>query len=445
MSNAVENTLFEHPVLNVIHLLNTIAQENPAAISLASGRPDDQYCDPALIDKGLARYRQHVAGTELSLATLLCQYGKTSGIINEIIADYLYVDEAIKVSSPEHIVVCMGFQEACTLTLLSLFEGGGILLVPDPVFSGVTGIAKLLGIKMLPVPMATFLDPAALRKLAEELESRGEKIRALYAIPDFSNPTADSLSYPARKAMLRLANDLNFFILEDIAYRYFRYESDEIASMRSMDSRRVFLLGSFAKSIFPGLRMGYVVAPEGAGVTPFSARLCKAKSLITVNTPALCQAVVGGLLIENNYSLKGLNQPRVLSYTQKRNHMLECLEHAFPSEGDSQRTVTWNHPAGGFFINVHLPFVFGQTEMNECARHFRVIVFPTSLFSLTNEAVNQVRLSFSNVTAAQTTQAIGRFKAYVESRMGKSPSDSEGETFSGSRGQHDAGCHLVGP
>jgi (S)-3,5-dihydroxyphenylglycine transaminase len=321
--NAVGNTLFEHPVLNVIHLLNTIAQENPAAISLASGRPDDEYCDSALIDKGLARYRQHVASTELSLATLLCQYGKTSGIINEIIVNYLSVDEAIEISSPDNIVVCMGFQEACTLTLLSLFEGGGILLVPDPVFSGITGIAKLLGIKMLPVPMATFLNPAALRKLVEDLESKGEKIRALYAIPDFSNPTADSLSYPARQAMLRLANELNFFILEDTAYRYFRYEGDEIASMRSMDSRRVFLLGSFAKSIFPGLRMGYVVAPEGAGVMPFSARLCKAKSLITVNTPALCQAIVGGLLIENNYSLKGLNQPRVLSYTQKRNNMLE--------------------------------------------------------------------------------------------------------------------------
>ncbi len=63
-----------------------------------------------------------------------------------------------------------------------------------------------------------------------------------------------------------------------------------------------------------------------------------------------------------------------------------------------------------------------QAEMNECARHFRVTVFPTSLFSLTNEAVNQVRLSFSNATAAQTTQAIGRFKAYVESRLGKAPS-----------------------
>lgn len=417
VSSAFENTIFEDPILNVIHLLNSIAQENPEAISLASGRPDDQQCDLSLIDRGLARYKHHVAGTEQSLATLLCQYGKTSGIINEIIATYLQVDEGITVSNPESIVVCLGFQEACTLTLLSIFEGGGVLLVPDPVFSGVTGIAKLLGIKIVPVPMAAFLDPIALRKIIEELESRGEKTKALYAIPDFSNPTADSLSYDARTAMLSLASEKNFFILEDTAYRYFRYEGEAIASMKSIDSSRVFLLGSFAKSIFPGVRMGYVVAPQGPGVMSFSTKLCKAKSLITVNTPALCQAVVAGLLIENDYSLKGLNQPRVLSYTNKRNHMLECLEREFPPKVGGQRTVSWNHPAGGFFINLQLPFAFGYCEMRECAQQFKVIVFPTTLFSLTNEAANQVRLSFSNASAPDVTQAIGRFRAYVESRL----------------------------
>ncbi|MGX9570851.1 MULTISPECIES: aminotransferase-like domain-containing protein [Pseudomonas] len=417
MSSAFENTIFEDPILNVIHLLNSIAQENPEAISLASGRPDDEQCDPVLIDKGLSRYQQHVASTEQSLATLLCQYGKTAGVINDILADYLQVDEGIKVLNPESIVVCMGFQEACTLTLLSIFEGGGILLVPDPVFSGITGIAKLLRIKILPVPMATFLNPTALRKVAEDLESRGEKIKALYAIADFSNPTADSLSYHDRRAMLRLAKEMDFFILEDTAYSYFRYEGEKIPSMKSIDSSRVFLLGSFSKSIFPGLRMGYVVAPEGDGVMPFSTRLCKAKSLVTVNTPALCQAVVAGLLIENHYSLKGLNQPRVLSYTNKRDHMIKCLERQFPLKADARRTITWNHPAGGFFINVHLPFVFGYSEMCECAKDFKVIVFPTSLFSLTNDAVTQVRLSFSNATTPEVTQAIDRFRAYVEFKM----------------------------
>ncbi|WP_309475742.1 aminotransferase class I/II-fold pyridoxal phosphate-dependent enzyme [Pseudomonas sp. B21-017] len=217
--------------------------------------------------------------------------------------------------------------------------------------------------------------------------------------------------------MLSLANEMNFFILEDNAYSYFRYEGDKIPLMKSIDSSRVFLLGSFAKSIFPGLRMGYVVAPENAGVISFSARLCKAKSLITVNTPALCQAIVGGLLIENNYSLKQLNQPRVLSYRQKRNYMIECLECEFPVKADSRRSVTWNHPEGGFFINVQLPFTFGCFEMYECARNFKVIVFPTSLFSLTSQAVTQVRLSFSNATESEIKQAIGSLRAYIESRM----------------------------
>lgn len=417
MPSVLEKTIFEDPTLNVIHLLNSISSENPEAISLASGRPDDEQCDLSLIDKGLASYARYAVNPEHSLATLLCQYGKTTGIINGIIAEHLQVDEGIKIFNPESIVVCMGFQEAATLTLLSIFEGGGVLLVPDPVFSGITGIAKLLRIKIVPVPEDTFLDPSALRKVAEDLESRGEKVKALYAISDFSNPTANSLSYENRKAMLSLANEMNFFILEDNAYSYFRYEGDKIPLMKSIDSSRVFLLGSFAKSIFPGLRMGYVVAPENAGVICFSARLCKAKSLITVNTPALCQAIVGGLLIENNYSLKQLNQPRVLSYRQKRNHMIECLEREFPVKAGSERSVTWNHPEGGFFINVQLPFTFEYFEMCECARNFKVIVFPTSLFSLTNQAVTQVRLSFSNATESEIKQAIGSLRAYIESRI----------------------------
>ena len=64
MSSALESTIFDDPILNVIHLLNSIAQENPEAISLASGRPDDEQCDPSLIDRGLSQYKDHVAGTE---------------------------------------------------------------------------------------------------------------------------------------------------------------------------------------------------------------------------------------------------------------------------------------------------------------------------------------------------------------------------------------------
>lgn len=97
--------------------------------------------------------------------------------------------------------------------------------------------------------------------------------------------------------------------------------------------------------------------------------------------------------------------------------MLECLEREFPLKADAQRAVSWNHPTGGFFINVQLPFVFGYFEMRECARLFKVIVFPTTLFSLMNEATTQVRLSFSNATTSQITQAIGRFRAYVEFRL----------------------------
>ncbi|WP_095107930.1 PLP-dependent aminotransferase family protein [Pseudomonas sp. Irchel 3E20] len=418
MTHSFHPSVFDDPTLNVIHLLNTLSSENPEAISLASGRPDDEYCDPSLIHKGLARFTQYLADTDQSLATTLCQYGKTGGIINPILARYLYKDEDISVENADNIVVCLGFQEAATLTLLSVFDDGGVLLVPDPVFCGITGIAKLLGIRVVPVAMDIFLDPTALRLLARAIESAGDKIKALYVIPDFSNPTSDCLGLAERKELLALAEELDFFILEDNAYSYFRYEGSKVPALKALESRRVFYLGSFAKSIFPGLRMGYVVAPEGEGVKPFSTQLCKAKSLVTVNTPALCQAVVAGLLIEHQYSLKALNQPRVLAYQQKRNTMIDCLEHEFPYSLGVEQRVTWNRPAGGFFINVQLPFAFGYLQMCECANQFKVIVFPTSLFSLMNGASTQVRLSFSNASLEQIERAVSRLRAYVDFKQG---------------------------
>lgn len=411
---AFERSAFDDPILNVINLLNSLSSAHPDAISLASGRPDDGLCDPALIYKGLASYERYVSTTEQPLSIRLCQYGKTSGIINEILAKHMRVDEGVVVSNVENIVVCMGFQEAATLVLLSIFDQGGVLLVPDPVFSGITGIAKLLKIKIVPVSMADFLDSDALSDVIDSVEFSGEKVKGVYAISDFSNPTADSLSLEGRKALVALARSRDFLILEDNAYRYFRYEGDRVPLMKSIDSSRVILMGSFAKSIFPGLRMGYLIGPEDVEVTSLSTKICKAKSLVTVNTSALCQAVVGGILIENDYSLKILNEPKAMFYLKKRNSMIRCLEEHFPLNANGQRAVSWNDPEGGFFINVQLPISFGYSEMQECASQFKVIVFPTSFFSLVEAGVDQVRLSFSSVTISDIHLAIGRLKAYVE-------------------------------
>ena len=105
MSIALERSAFDDPVLNVINLLNSLSSAHPDAISLASGRPDDELCDPALIYKGLASYARYVTQAEQSLSIRLCQYGKTSGIINEILAEHMRVDEEIVVSNVENIVV----------------------------------------------------------------------------------------------------------------------------------------------------------------------------------------------------------------------------------------------------------------------------------------------------------------------------------------------------
>ena len=399
------------PVLTVLNTLSQLPIKFPNAFSLASGRPHDAFCQVTdIMESSLPAFRDYVSRVRKhSFDHLLGQYGPTGGIINELVARHLQIDEGIGVK-PQEILMVSGFQEAVVICANTLFKKNQPLLVPDPIFTGAKGIAKLSGIPIHGFHYEKNFDFSALCSLFQRLIKKGEKPAALYVVPDFCNPQGVSMSLSERQDLLSWAHKNDVWIIEDNAYALFNFSDERLPTLRALDKhQRVIYVHTTAKTMFPGLRLGYMIAPNELIRT----NMLRAKSYITVNTSPISQAIFGGLLLRDNYSLLPLNQKRTAWYKKNKEVMLSALKEKL-SKYDG---VTFNNPDGGFFITVSLPFDFGDRELEECAGKFDVIVFPAVKFSINNRCKNMVRLAFSNLEQDDLIEAVNRFCNYIDFKL----------------------------
>ena len=416
---------FEDPLLQVMNFLNEVVLRYPHAVSFAPGRPTERHFDVAASLERIALYVDHRAAaaglTPRAVYNDLGQYNRTNGIINDLIARQLAADLGVR-AAPESIIVTTGCQEGMAILLAGLFDPAvDVLLASDPTYIGITGLARVLGVPVVPVPAsARGLTPDDAAAAIDAVERSGRRARALYDIPDFNNPLGTRMPLAWRRALLELLHERGTLLLEDDPYGMFCYDGERLPPLKALDERRqVVYLGSFSKTLFPGLRMGYLVAdqevvlPSGQPST-LAAELSKVKSLTTVNTSPLMQAVVGGILIEHGGSLSALVEERVPFYRANRDCMVRCLREQLGHTPG----VRWNCPEGGFFLTVDLPFVFDDACLESCARDHGVICCPMTYFALTPGRERQVRLSFSYVTPEQIEEGVARFAGFVRQRLG---------------------------
>jgi (S)-3,5-dihydroxyphenylglycine transaminase len=259
------------------------------------------------------------------------------------------------------------------------------------------------------------LDPDELRKAIVSGSKLG-RVRALYDIPDFNNPLGVSLPLARRFEILEICREHDVLYLEDNPYGMFVYDGDRLPTMKSLDQQGlVIYIGSVSKTLFPGLRLGYLVADQrvsGSRQT-LAQELSKVKSLITVNTPGLCQAVAATALRNHGDSFEPIVAPKRLQFRHNRDVMLDSLSHEFSKFGKS---VRWNRPRGGFFMTVTLPFEFGARELRQCAGDYGVIPCPMHFFSLRASCEMQIRLSFSYVTEREIREGIQRLSRFCLDR-----------------------------
>ncbi|GAA3716149.1 PLP-dependent aminotransferase family protein [Streptomyces tremellae] len=411
----------QDPVLGSISFLTEVMDRYPDAISFAPGAPYPDFVQGldlgGLTDRFLAHLRTDRGLGPCRAERVLYEYGPAQGLINDLVAEALRADQGID-AAPDEIVITVGAQEAMLLTLRALYrDGRDVLAVADPCFPGIVGAARLLDIPVADVREgAAGLDLDHLAARCRQARAAGRRVRACYVAPDFSNPGGVSMPLEARHRLLALAAREDLLLIEDNAYAFTAPEDDALPGLKALDTgRRVVHLGTFAKVGFPGARVGYAVADQrvqhAAGERPLAGELAGLKTMVTVNTPPLSQAVIGGLLLEHGHSLTALARRKAERYRYNLACLTDALErhlgHGMPPG------VAWRRPAGGFFARIDLPVPADSALLEVSASEYGVLWTPMRQFSLTDRGDRQIRLSCSYLEPERIETGVQRLAAFL--------------------------------
>ena len=411
------------PVLDTMNFLNEVTFRYPKAISFAPGRPYDGFFDTEQIFTYIRRYLDHLADRGTSpeqIRAAMFQYGPTAGRIRELIASSLLADEHIEVPV-ESIVVTVGCQEGMLLALRALISGPqDVFLVSSPCYVGITGAASLLDITVTAVEeREDGFSCADLDRAIEAERARGRRPRAFYVVPDHSNPAGTTMPVETRFELLDLAARQDILIVEDSPYRMVS-PGPHLPTLKALDrQRRVIHLGSFSKTAFPGARVGFAVADQAvtdsAGHAGLLAdELAKIKSMVTVNTSALSQAAVAGMLLACDGRISEMNTRQAAYYANAMRATVRQLDRCFPPARREALGVRWNEPDGGFFLAMHVPFQADNAALARSAEDFGVIWTPMSYFYPQGGGDYSLRLSVSYLSEEDITEGITRLSSFIE-------------------------------
>lgn len=422
------------PVLGSISFLNEVMGRHPGAISFAPGAPHPDTLPDVDVQRFTDRFLDHVVARGSSperARRLLFEYGPSRGLINDIVAEALRRDHGVD-APPESYVITVGAQEAMLLVLRALFRSSDdVLAVANPCFVGITGAARLLDLDVVAVDeTADGLDLDGLARSCREARAAGRTLRALYVAPDYSNPGGSRMSLGCRRRLLALAAREDLLILEDNAYGFTAAAGDELPSLKALDTeRRVIHIGTFAKTAFPGARVGFVIADQrvdggdgherGAGGHPRTLAdvLAMLKSMVTVNTSPLSQAVIGGLLLEHGGSLEALSRAKSELYQRNLGLLLDALDRHLGASAPAG--VHWNRPDGGFFVRIHLPVPADAELLEVSAAEYGVLWTPMRQFFLDGAGDTQIRLSCSYLDPDEIEEGVRRLAAFLTKETGQ--------------------------
>lgn len=415
---------------NVIGFLNDIQYKYPEAIPFVAGQPDENFFDIdnhiSKIDIFVDHLVKKTGQPRMKVLNSIGQYNRTKGIVNDVIAEYLRNDENIHVKE-ENILMTVGAQEAFAVIVSAICNSNDVVLVENPSYIGLSSFARVFNYNIEGVRAdEEGIDLNDLKSKVLEINRSQKRVKLLYVIPDYQNPSGSCMPIGSRLKLLELAQKYNFLIIEDSVYNSFTYAQKKNPTLKSLDKyNRVIYVGSFSKSLFPGLRIGLVAADQkvenemGETVSLID-EMCKVKAQLTNNTSTISQAILGGVLLELGCSLSQWSQPKFESYKQKQARMIQAMNKYIGTYRDTwAHDIQWNEPEGGFFIKMTLPFNMDNDSVAECARNFGVIFCPMRNFYLKDGGENEIRLTFSNLTLGDIEQGVKQLADYLRFRATK--------------------------
>ena len=329
------------------------------------------------------------------------QYGATQGVteLREAVAKRCGVPmERVQITSSSQQGI-----DVCTRVLV---DPGDVILTSSPSYLGALQSFKSYRADVRGVSHCKELD--AFRQAYEseiaKVQAEGKQIKFLYMIPDFQNPSGESLTLEERQMLAALAQKYDFLIVEDSPYRELRYEGEHIPSLYSLDPDRVIYLGSFSKIFAPGFRLGWAIAHPD-----ILDKIYVCKQSLDLCPPVFDQYVAAEFLASGKLDENLRNT--IALYKGKRDLLLSLLEEYMP-EG-----VSWTHPEGGLFLFLTMPEGFDAVAFYDKALSAGVAYVAGEFFHPDRSGRNTMRMNFSFMTPQKITEGVKLLAELLEDEI----------------------------
>ncbi|WP_407312273.1 PLP-dependent aminotransferase family protein [Desulfosporosinus sp. SB140] len=352
------------------NILDHLAQDD--LISFAAGAP-------ALETYPLEKFAQINSNLIMKSQGYPFEYSSTLGLysLREYLAEFMAA-RGIE-TQPENIIIISGSQQGLDLLAKIFLEPGDAVVVEEPTYLGAIGVFNAAGAHILTVPVD---ENGLCTDILEQILAR-HRPKFIYSQSTFQNPTGVTMASDRRMKLLQLAYRYHVPIVEDDAYGELYYDTPRVQSLKAMDDyNHVIYLSTFSKILFPGLRLGWIVAPSSV-IDMFEL----AKQHADLHSGTTVQWLITefcrqSLLEEHLHNVRD-------KYTSKRNVMLRALEKYSPPG------LSWNVPKGGFYLWCQLPLGINATTLLSKASEKKVAFLPGDAFYVSTGGQDKIRLCYS--------------------------------------------------
>ncbi|MDC7701705.1 aminotransferase-like domain-containing protein [Vogesella indigofera] len=350
--------------------------ERPDMISFAGGLPAPYTFPVEALQSACASLFQDHAHASL-------QYGPTEGQME--LREWIAQRHGTTAS---RVLMTTGSQQGLDLLGKVFIDPGSKILVETPTYLGALQAFTLYEPSYSSIPSDDFgLLP---QELTPEL---ADGARFIYTIPNFQNPTGRRIPLNRRHELVAQAKELGILLVEDDPYGELSYSGDHLPSLHSLNPDDVIYLGSFSKILAPGLRLGYIIAPEAIHL-----KLVQAKQATDLHTPSFTQRIAYEAL---RSGLLDSHLPIIRQrYSAQCQAMLEALARHMPDG------IHWSRPEGGMFIWLELPEDMDAEDLLQKAVAHSVAFVPGAPFYASSPHRNTMRLAFVTVPPERIEQGI---------------------------------------
>ena len=370
----------------------------PEIVSLAGGMPNlSAFPMPMMADV--------VSKLVLTNGAEALQYGSGQGHpkLREQICEVMAL-EGIR-ANPDDVLVTTGSQQALDLISRIFIDPGDVVLAEAPSYVGALGTFHQYEASVVHVETDdSGLVPQGLRDAIISVRAAGRKIKFLYMIPNYQNPSGVLLPAERRTEILNICREAGIFVVEDNPYGLLGFDKPSPNAMRAEDSENVIYLGTFSKTIAPGLRVGWVLVPPSL----------KEKLVIASESSILCPSNFAQLTI-SSYLAEQPWRDQIASfcdlYKARRDAMLESLDEYFPA------VAKWTKPGGGFYVWVTLPPEIDTTALMPKAIVAKVAYVPGTAFYADGFGSWSLRLSYCYPTPERIRDGVKALGGVIKTEM----------------------------